>query len=256
MEGQAGTLRNAFRRTPLGRKAMAGGLRLAEATRLFPEGLHRRDPTDGPDGRSVCRGRQVGNLYPALLFPCPQTKLSPNPEVRARPTIQRVLGLLLAMFSTTMLLPIVVSLIFADGQWLTFSASFLIILWLRDLAVWWPVREQTQELRLREGFLVVAAFWIVLGLFGSVPLLLTEPSADEPHRRGLRVHVRTDHHRGDGIDRACRTAGVDSVLPPSTAVVRGPGHHRARRGGAAHAGCGRHAACTGRRRPDRSRIPG
>ena len=38
MEGQAGTLRNAFRRTPLGRKAMAGGLRLAEATRLFPKG--------------------------------------------------------------------------------------------------------------------------------------------------------------------------------------------------------------------------
>lgn len=38
MEGQAGTLRNAFRRTPLGRKAMACGLRIAEATRLFPKG--------------------------------------------------------------------------------------------------------------------------------------------------------------------------------------------------------------------------
>ena len=38
MVGQAGTLRNAFRRTPLGRKAMAGGLRIAEATKLFPKG--------------------------------------------------------------------------------------------------------------------------------------------------------------------------------------------------------------------------
>ena len=92
--------------------------------------------------------------------------------MRARATIQRVLGLLLTMFSATMLLPIVVSVIFADGQWLAFAASFLIILG-SGIAIWWPVREQTHELRLREGFLVVAAFWIVLGLFGSVPLLLT-----------------------------------------------------------------------------------
>ena len=77
------------------------------------------------------------------------------------------------MFSTTMLLPIVVSLIFGDGQWLAFAASFLIILG-SGVVIWWPVREQTRELRLREGFLVVAAFWIVLGLFGSVPLLLTD----------------------------------------------------------------------------------
>ena len=93
--------------------------------------------------------------------------------MRARATIQRVLGLLLAMFSTTMLLPIVVSLIFGDGQWLAFAGSFLIILG-SGVVIWWPVREQTRELRLREGFLVVAAFWIVLGLFGSVPLLLTD----------------------------------------------------------------------------------
>ena len=38
MEGQDGTLRNAFRRTPWGRKAMIAGLRLAEAFRVFPKG--------------------------------------------------------------------------------------------------------------------------------------------------------------------------------------------------------------------------
>ena len=38
MEGQSGTLRNRLRRTPLGRKAMIGGLRLAETFRLFPKG--------------------------------------------------------------------------------------------------------------------------------------------------------------------------------------------------------------------------
>ena len=38
MEGQSGTLRNAFRRTPLGRKAMIAGLRLAETFKVFPKG--------------------------------------------------------------------------------------------------------------------------------------------------------------------------------------------------------------------------
>ncbi len=38
MEGQSGTLRNAFRRTPLGRKAMIGGLRMAEVFKVFPRG--------------------------------------------------------------------------------------------------------------------------------------------------------------------------------------------------------------------------
>ena len=38
MEGRSGTLRNAFRRTPLGRKAMVAALRLAEMFRFFPKG--------------------------------------------------------------------------------------------------------------------------------------------------------------------------------------------------------------------------
>ena len=38
MEGRSGTLRGAFRRTPLGRKAMIGGLRLAEMFGFFPKG--------------------------------------------------------------------------------------------------------------------------------------------------------------------------------------------------------------------------
>ena len=38
MESQNGTLRNAFRRTPLGRKALIGGLRVAETFRFFPKG--------------------------------------------------------------------------------------------------------------------------------------------------------------------------------------------------------------------------
>jgi len=87
--------------------------------------------------------------------------------------IQRVLGFLLMIFSLTMLPPVVVSLVFADGTWSAFAGSFLIILGA-GAAIWYPVRNEHRELRLRDGFLVVALFWVVLGFFGSSPLLLSE----------------------------------------------------------------------------------
>ena len=88
-----------------------------------------------------------------------------------RAAVQRVLGLLLTMFSATMLTPIVVSLIFADNAWTAFAGSFAIVLG-SGVVIWWPVRGEKRELRLRDGFLVVALFWVVLGLFGAAPFLL------------------------------------------------------------------------------------
>lgn len=90
-----------------------------------------------------------------------------------RSAVQRVLGLLLTMFSSAMLIPVLVSLIFSDNAWPAFIGSFLIILG-SGLVIWWPVRHEKRELRLRDGFLVVALFWIVLSLFGATPFLLVE----------------------------------------------------------------------------------
>ena len=87
-----------------------------------------------------------------------------------------MLGLLLALFSVTMLPPIVVSWLYADGVWVSFAISFLIIL-ASGLTIWAPVRENRQEMRLRDGFTVVALFWIVLGSFGALPLLLVDRPA-------------------------------------------------------------------------------
>lgn len=85
----------------------------------------------------------------------------------------RILGLLLMMFSVTMLLPFGVSLWYDDGSWLPFVESFGLIL-SAGLACWFPVRRRSKELRLRDGFLVVASFWTVLGMAGALPLYLTE----------------------------------------------------------------------------------
>ncbi|MDX1516249.1 MAG: TrkH family potassium uptake protein [Woeseiaceae bacterium] len=83
--------------------------------------------------------------------------------------VQRILGLLLMIFSLTMLPPIGISLIFDDQSWLSFIEGFALTL-VVGLLCWAPVAKSKKDLRLRDGFLVVAAFWSVLGTFGAAPL--------------------------------------------------------------------------------------
>jgi trk system potassium uptake protein TrkH len=88
-------------------------------------------------------------------------------------SIQRMLGLLLMIFSTTMLPPVAVSYIYDDGTALPFLSGFAIIL-VAGFLFWLPVSRYTYDLRIRDGFLVVVLFWTVLGLAGSLPLVLFE----------------------------------------------------------------------------------
>lgn len=87
--------------------------------------------------------------------------------------VQRILGLLLMVFSLTMLPPIGFSIFFQDGAWLPFVQGFGLTLFF-GLIIWFPVRRADRDLRLRDGFVVVAAFWAVLGTFGAAPLYLAD----------------------------------------------------------------------------------
>ncbi|MEO0995915.1 MAG: TrkH family potassium uptake protein [Pseudomonadota bacterium] len=89
------------------------------------------------------------------------------------PVVQRIVGLLLMMFSVTMLPPVAVSLIYSDENILPFVLGFGLTLTSGAL-LWFPVRRARQELRLRDGFLIVALFWLVLGSFGAAPLYFAE----------------------------------------------------------------------------------
>jgi trk system potassium uptake protein TrkH len=87
--------------------------------------------------------------------------------------VQRILGLLLMMFSLTMLPPIIISLVFNEQAWLPFVEGFGITL-VAGFLFWLPVHRSRKDLRLRDGFLVVAAFWTVLGTFGAAPLYFAD----------------------------------------------------------------------------------
>lgn len=87
--------------------------------------------------------------------------------------IVRILGLLIALFSVTMIPPAVVSLIYQDGSGLPFALAFILCV-LGGIALWYPNRNQKHELRAREGFLIVALFWSVLASVGAIPLILLE----------------------------------------------------------------------------------
>lgn len=86
--------------------------------------------------------------------------------------ISRILGILLMLFSLTMLVPALIARLTADGAERDFVAAFAITC-LSGMVLWYPVRGEPGELRTRDGFLITALFWVVLGLFGAVPFMLS-----------------------------------------------------------------------------------
>lgn len=90
--------------------------------------------------------------------------------------IYRILGALLMLFSLSYLVPLVVSVLYQDGVTSAFVYS-LIITFTIGAALWLPNSRNDQDLRIRDGFIITVLFWVVLGLAGSIPLII----AHDPH---------------------------------------------------------------------------
>lgn len=88
-------------------------------------------------------------------------------------SILRIVGILVMCFSFTMLVPAFVALIYGDGGGRAFLEAFVLNFSL-GTALWWFCRKHRQELRAREGFLIVVLFWVVLGSLGAVPFIILE----------------------------------------------------------------------------------
>ncbi|PID60164.1 MAG: potassium transporter [Gammaproteobacteria bacterium] len=90
--------------------------------------------------------------------------------------IRRVVGALLSLFSGIMLLPLFVGLFYGDpwNSLTPFLGAFVLILTV-GLLLFLPVRFHKGQLRVRDGFLAVSLFWLVLGIAGGLPLYLYFP---------------------------------------------------------------------------------
>lgn len=91
-------------------------------------------------------------------------------------SIIRILGLLIAIFSISMVPPAFVAYWYKDGAGVPFILSFMLCIFI-GFVIWYPNRQHKAELKVRDGFLIVVLFWIVLGAVGAIPFML----ASNPH---------------------------------------------------------------------------
>lgn len=140
--------------------------------------------------------------------------------------ITRIVGLLVILFSGTMIIPGLVALIYRDGAGRAFTQTFFVALAIGSM-LWWPNRKEKGELKSREGFLIVVLFWTVLGSVGALPFIFSE----SPNLTITDAFFES--FSGLTTTGATTLVGLDSLpqchplLSPDAAMVWRYGDHRA-----------------------------
>ncbi len=91
-----------------------------------------------------------------------------------RKLIIRMLGALLLIEAAAMAPSLIVSLVYGEGDAAAILYSIIINLLAGSGMFFIPKKDQNSHLRLKEGFIITALGWILLGIFGSVPFILSE----------------------------------------------------------------------------------
>ncbi len=126
-------------------------------------------------------------------------------------TVFHALGLMLVVFSTSYVLPIVTSLIYHDD---TLEDFLLAMLWTAGTGVlmWLLTRRYKGELSIRHGYLLVVAMWTAMPAVATFPLLLVI--------NGLSfTHAYFETMSGMTTTGATVLTGLD-YLPPSINLWR------------------------------------
>ena len=124
----------------------------------------------------------------------------------------RIVGLLLMLFSLGTLPSMLLGWVQNDGTASVFGQAFAATA-ISGVVLYLLTQRVNSELQIRDGFLVTAAFWIVLGLYGSLPFLLSD---------AMSVSVFDavfESVSGLTTTGATVLAGLDSV-PPSILLYR------------------------------------
>ncbi|MDI6749616.1 MAG: potassium transporter TrkG [Rhodocyclaceae bacterium] len=82
----------------------------------------------------------------------------------------RVFGVLLTGFSFTLLVPLLLSWLWQDGASSAYDEAFLATL-ASGLWLWWLTHRDRNELKVRDGFLLVVMVWTLFPAFACLPLI-------------------------------------------------------------------------------------
>lgn len=96
------------------------------------------------------------------------------PQQQRLTPIVKVLGIVILVFGLSMLLPLVVSLIIGDNAQRAYDEAVAITIGT-GILLWLLTFKNQDELKHRDGFLLVVLIWTILPIFAALPLLIYLP---------------------------------------------------------------------------------
>ena len=88
--------------------------------------------------------------------------------------VAHILGLMMAFFAVTFVMPMVCAIVMQDGTFDDFAIAAAINIVL-GLAIAAATRRYKRELKARDGFLLVTLSWVLMSLSAAVPLMIALP---------------------------------------------------------------------------------
>ena len=88
--------------------------------------------------------------------------------------ISKILGTGLILFSVIQLLPILISLVYSENNYISFFQSALITLASGLFLYGVNYNKGYEDLKIRDGFLLIVVLWFTFSIFASIPFILQE----------------------------------------------------------------------------------
>ena len=88
-------------------------------------------------------------------------------------TIFHLLGVLLLIFSLSLLPPLFVSWLYQDGIFIPFLTSFVLVIAI-GFIFWLVSFNRRRTMSANDGFIIVSMFWIALSIIGALPFMLSK----------------------------------------------------------------------------------
>ncbi len=85
--------------------------------------------------------------------------------------VASTLGALLFFLGVSLLMPMAVALMYGEPEWWSFLVTSILSMTI-GAGLWRFLKSSSEDLRIREGFAIVALAWLVLSLLGALPFVL------------------------------------------------------------------------------------